>query len=76
MTDREKAERIVQQLYGINGRDAWVDHIAKALADERTAHALADLRCDDCDNGIEDNWDFCPWCGKHQKDGPPHESER
>lgn len=30
------------------------------LAGEMT---LPDLRCDDCDNGIEDEWNWCPWCG-------------
>lgn len=24
---------------------------------------IPELRCDDCDNGIEADWKFCAWCG-------------
>lgn len=29
-----------------------------------------DYRCDCCDNGLQAEWDFCPWCGKIQRKEP------
>ena len=29
-----------------------------------------DYRCDCCDNGLQAEWDFCPWCGKIQREEP------
>lgn len=29
-----------------------------------------DYRCDCCDNGLLAEWDFCPWCGKIQREEP------
>ncbi len=27
-------------------------------------------RCDRCDNSMQAEWDFCPWCGKTQREEP------
>lgn len=24
---------------------------------------LPTFRCDECDNGVEPEWEFCAWCG-------------
>jgi len=29
-----------------------------------------DYRCDCCDNGLQAEWDFCPWCEKIQREEP------
>lgn len=29
-----------------------------------------DYRCDCCDNGLQAEWDFCPYCGLHQREEP------
>ncbi len=34
-TDLERGEQIVRQLHGIQGFEAWAEHIAKAIAAER-----------------------------------------
>lgn len=36
----------------------------------RPAEKPYDYRCDCCDNGLNAEWDFCPWCGKIQREEP------
>lgn len=26
--------------------------------------AAPQLRCDECDNGVDPTWNYCPWCGE------------
>ena len=41
------------------------------LGDEYCAACAGfDYRCDCCDNGLQAEWDFCPWCGKIQREEP------
>jgi hypothetical protein len=38
---------------------------ALEAAERARRSKLPELRCDDCDNGIDDlNWRYCAWCGK------------
>lgn len=41
-------------------KEAYYNHPAPA---EREKAKLPMKRCDECDNGIEEYWLFCPWCG-------------
>ncbi len=36
----------------------------------RPAEKPYDYRCDCCDNGLNAEWDFCPFCGKIQREEP------
>lgn len=36
----------------------------------RPAEKPFDYRCDCCDNGLSAEWDFCPYCGKIQREEP------
>ena len=35
-----------------------------AKATEMKGGPLPTTRCDRCDNGVDDQWDFCPFCGE------------
>jgi hypothetical protein len=34
-------------------------------AEERLKDRLPEQRCDECDNGIQDKWNWCAWCGRN-----------
>ena len=50
-------------------------HAAVAKATEMKGGPLPTTRCDRCDNGVDDQWDFCPFCGEPNL-GPQPEEER
>ena len=39
------------------------DKARAALIGRKGGPKLPKFRCDNCDNGIETDWDFCAWCG-------------
>lgn len=57
--------------YQYSGPD-WRDDlaIARAALACRTARnrPLPETRCDCCDNGLDDAWEFCPFCGQQHPD--------
>jgi hypothetical protein len=42
-------------------------HLELPPVDDPAALVPFDYRCDCCDNGLQAEWDFCPWCGKIQR---------
>ena len=47
-----------------------VGHFAEPKADDPAVPLPFDYRCDCCDNGLQAEWDFCPFCGLHQREEP------
>ena len=37
---------------------------------------LPALRCDECDNGVEPSWTFCPWCSRRLREDDPDDYYR
>lgn len=42
----------------------YAANAARALRKDLKQPKLPDDRCDHCDNGIESDWEWCPWCGE------------
>jgi hypothetical protein len=64
--DLSRQARKAAPAYG-NDWGVLLIKMADAL-DRHSPWKEGDLRCDDCDNGIQSDWKFCAWCGSSARE--------
>jgi hypothetical protein len=74
----EAASMAISQTFSDFGLSiAWQlrDACARAAleaAEKVRVRALPKIRCDSCDNGIDEEWTYCPFCGAQERKPAPN----